>query len=166
MSDKLNKTLTMNNVLLDPGCMLLDTYRVYLGNSFVAEVQKKGTRVGIYTLTTRDRKRGVVLPVEVWRTLDASRDIIKTAIDICGGGIQTYRDEFAETFTNQTHYPNLDGAASTGLQESYIFDRCGELRFPASYTSLQPTDSIAENFFATTGEKALCAAPPSLHGSR
>ena len=45
MSDKLNKTLTMNNV------------------------QKKGTRVGIYTLTTHDRKRGVVRQLVVLNQL-------------------------------------------------------------------------------------------------
>ena len=145
------KTANMDGIRLDPSCMLLDTYRVYLGAGFLAEIQKKGTKVGIYTLTATGRKRGVVLPVEVWRTLDSSRDIIKTAIDICDGSIHTYQNGYTTPFT---HQPIGEGRiVGSQPQETYVYGASGEIGIPGTYPL--PCNIIAESFYAASNEETL-----------
>ena len=56
-------------------------YHLYLGETHVVEVKKGGLHVGIYLITPTSRRRGVVLPLDAWITLQNSVSIVNEAIN-------------------------------------------------------------------------------------
>ena len=59
-------------------------YIVQVDANHVVEVRKKGLQVGIYTLTVSGKKRGILLPVKTWRSLERLHRLINVALDLAG----------------------------------------------------------------------------------
>ena len=59
-----------------------------IGPRHLVEIRKKGQAVGIYTLSIiNSKKRGVSLPVEVWRVLQEQLGIINLNIQFASGTV-------------------------------------------------------------------------------
>jgi hypothetical protein len=80
---------------------------VYLGDTHVVEVKKGGLHIGIYLITPTSRRRGVVLPLDVWLLLQQSLDTVNKGINtalgiIEDGPIEEPTVDHGEQFTYQT----------------------------------------------------------------
>jgi hypothetical protein len=82
-------------------------YYIYIGDTHIVEVKRGGEQIGIYVITPSLRRRGVVLPYNVWSELISSIDIINLAIDLTKGTLglnTTQRNEQLRDQTGQTTY--------------------------------------------------------------
>lgn len=73
-----------------------NSYVVHLNPSHIVEVRKQGTEVGIYKITHTGKKRGILLPTDVWDSLVKFRNLINVAVDLSVGSIT--KDNVTETF--------------------------------------------------------------------
>jgi hypothetical protein len=76
---------------------------VYLGDSHVVEVKKGGLHIGIYLITPTSRRRGVVLPLDVWLLLQTSLETVNQAINTSLAIIQN-GDNTGDTVTNTQQF--------------------------------------------------------------
>jgi hypothetical protein len=59
-----------------------------IGPRHLVEVRKKGTAIGIYTLSLpNNKKRGVSLPLDVWRVLQEQLCLINLNIEFASGTV-------------------------------------------------------------------------------
>ena len=70
-------------------------YVVHLDALHIVEVRKQGEEVGLYKLTASGKKRGILLPIDVWQTLGKFRNLINVAVDLSVGTLTS--DKVAET---------------------------------------------------------------------
>lgn len=91
-------------------------YHVYLGDKHVIEVKKGGLKVGIYLITPTSRRRGVVLPLEVWITLQQSFDIVNTAINLSR---QIIQDGYSGEDTATTDVVTYQNGGTRGSGDLY-----------------------------------------------
>ena len=64
-------------------------YVVHLDATHVVEVRKQGEQIGIYTVTASGKKRGILLPIDTWRSLEKFRHLINVSIDLSVGYLTT-----------------------------------------------------------------------------
>lgn len=62
---------------------------VYLDATHLTEVRKGGHQIGIYTLTTTGKKRGILLPTDIWYALVRCSNLINVTIDLTTGKLTT-----------------------------------------------------------------------------
>jgi hypothetical protein len=75
----------MAQYYIQPTVPHLLPHSLILGSSHVVEIKKGGLHVGIYVITSSLRRRGVILPVDVWTALVSSADAINFEIDSMRG---------------------------------------------------------------------------------
>jgi hypothetical protein len=75
----------MAQYYIQPTVPHLLPHSLILGSSHVVEIKKGGLHVGIYVITSSLRRRGVILPVDVWTALVSSVDAINFEIDCMRG---------------------------------------------------------------------------------
>ena len=97
-------------------------YHVYLGPSHVVEVKKGAQQIGIYLITATHRRRGVVLPIDIWYILQNSIDLVNLAIDFSKGLI--VESNYDCSTSNQYGHGWWDGQypggnATTGLTPKF-----------------------------------------------
>jgi hypothetical protein len=82
-----------------------DAHDIYLGTTHVVEVKKGGLYIGVYLITRTQRRRGVILPYDIWLDLVNSIDVINLGIDFA-------RDTSLGTapYTPKQYYGGLQGA--------------------------------------------------------
>lgn len=55
---------------------------IHIDSNHIAEVRKQGQQLGIYTLTTTGKKRGILLPIDTWYSLLQHSNLINVLIDV------------------------------------------------------------------------------------
>jgi hypothetical protein len=75
----------MAQYYIQPSMPPILPHSLILGTSQVVEIKKGGLHVGIYVITSSLRRRGVILPVDVWTALVSSVDAINFEIDSMRG---------------------------------------------------------------------------------
>jgi hypothetical protein len=75
----------MAEYYLQPPLPPLLPHSLILGTSHIVEIKKGGLHVGIYVITSSLRRRGVILPLDVWSALVSSIDAINFEIDCMRG---------------------------------------------------------------------------------
>ena len=90
-------------------------HSLILGQSHVVEIKKGGLHVGIYVITSSLRRRGVILPLDVWTTLVNSADTINCEIDCMRGiplGTTSGSAFFDYGFIEEGNQYIVDGSSS------------------------------------------------------
>ena len=104
-------------------------YIVHLDATHVVEVRKQGEQIGIYTVTTSGKKRGILLPIDSWHSLEKYRHLINVAIDLSVGTLTT--EKVAETvFHSQQQQPCTTQHQVQGIKYIYNTNNgCPRSRF-------------------------------------
>ena len=77
-------------------------YVVQLDATHVIEVRNKGQQLGIYTVTPSGKKRGVLLPIDTWYSLERNRNLVNVAIDLATGSVAP--STVLDTVFNHNYY--------------------------------------------------------------
>jgi hypothetical protein len=126
-------------------------YHVYLGPSHVVEVKKGGQQIGIYLITPTHRRRGVLLPINIWYILQNSIDIVNLAINFSQGVISSEQYDFGwGSASGQSGWPTRHGAIcytgeSANKFEPYIGGDDTTNSIYTSTTNTAPNESIANS---------------------
>ena len=75
----------MAQYYIQPTIPHLLPHSLILGSSHVVEIKKGGLHVGIYVITSSLRRRGVILPVDIWTALVSAVEGINCEIDSMRG---------------------------------------------------------------------------------
>ena len=74
---------------------------IYLDATHIVEVRKYGTQIGIYTITTTGKKRGILLPIDTWKALDKLRNLVNVTVDLAEGSLPI--DKIEQTLLPHQH---------------------------------------------------------------
>lgn len=76
-----------------------------IGPRHLVEIRQKGTAIGIYTLSViNNKKRGVSLPIDVWRNLQEELSLINLNVAFASGtvGLDVFETVYPNFFNNCT----------------------------------------------------------------
>ena len=94
------------------------SHTVYLDQTHIVEVRKQGQQIGIYTITKSGKKRGILLPLTTWQSLNKLTNLINVTIDLAVGSIDF--NQIEQTFSGKNSN-NLDidnvSTSSEGTQQ-------------------------------------------------